>query len=145
MSTALAVDTGPRAGGLAALETPDDVFARQPTPTEELPDPLVVVPRLAQAIIDVMAGQRPVSQLMGCTSTAVYAQLAHLSSLAAETPSSARLAWHRHRVLTVRVTQPAAGVVEASAVVRNQRRGRALALRLEGLDGRWRCTAVSAG
>jgi hypothetical protein len=43
---------------------------------------------------------------------------------------------------TVHVTQPADGVVEACTVFRLGRRTRALALRMEGLDGRWRCTAL---
>jgi hypothetical protein len=51
----------------------------------------------------------------------------------------------RPRVGTVRVCQPADGVAEAAAVVHGPQRTRAIALRLEGLDGRWRVTVFQAG
>ena len=143
MSTTLAAtDAAAVRGPLSMLEAPEDLFARQPTRTEMLPDPHVVVPRFVQALVDVMAAQRPVSQLAGWTTGDVQAQLVHLAAHAAEATTSDRRGWHRHRVMSVRITLPADGVVEASAVVRNSRRSRALALRMEGLDGRWRCTAL---
>ena len=40
---------------------------------------------------------------------------------------------------------PCNGVCEASAVVIDRGRVRALALRMEGLDGRWRVTALEIG
>jgi hypothetical protein len=40
------------------------------------------------------------------------------------------------------VCTPTDGVAEASAVIQVGRRCRALAMRLEGLDGQWRCTAL---
>ena len=43
---------------------------------------------------------------------------------------------------SVIVCEPRDGVVEASVVVRGRARVRAVALRLEGLDSRWRATAV---
>jgi hypothetical protein len=45
----------------------------------------------------------------------------------------------------VRVCEPADGVAEAAAVVHGPQRTRAVALRLEGMDGRWRVTAFQAG
>ena len=45
----------------------------------------------------------------------------------------------------VRVCLPADGVAEASAVVIDADRVRAVAVRLEGLDGRWRATALEVG
>jgi hypothetical protein len=36
-------------------------------------------------------------------------------------------------------------VVEASAVINTGSGMRALALRLEGIDGQWRCTAINLG
>ena len=49
------------------------------------------------------------------------------------------------RVRRVRVCEPADGIVEACAVVVSHGRVRALALRLEGLDGRWLVTALTIG
>jgi aerobic-type carbon monoxide dehydrogenase small subunit (CoxS/CutS family) len=48
-------------------------------------------------------------------------------------------------VRTVRVCEPADGVAEACAVVIDGNRVRALALRLVGLDGRWRVEALQVG
>jgi hypothetical protein len=45
----------------------------------------------------------------------------------------------------VRVCEPADGVAEASAVVVDGGRVRALAFRLVGLDGRWRVEALQIG
>jgi hypothetical protein len=45
----------------------------------------------------------------------------------------------------VHVSEPADGVAEACAVVDTGPRRRAIALRLEGLDGRWRCTQLQFG
>jgi hypothetical protein len=45
----------------------------------------------------------------------------------------------------VRVCEPVDGVAEISAVARRSGRAHAVAARLEGLDGRWRCTAVQIG
>jgi hypothetical protein len=48
-------------------------------------------------------------------------------------------------VRRIRVCEPADGVVEACAVVVSHGRVRALALRLEGLDGRWLVTQLTIG
>jgi hypothetical protein len=40
------------------------------------------------------------------------------------------------------LTEPVDGVVEACAVVDRGGRYQAIALRLEGLDGRWQCVAL---
>jgi hypothetical protein len=42
-----------------------------------------------------------------------------------------------------RITHPADGVVEAVVIVHQRGRSRAVAIRLEGLDGRWRASAVN--
>ena len=47
--------------------------------------------------------------------------------------------------MNLHVTEPADGVAEVAAVLRIENRFRALALRLEGLDGRWRCVRLQIG
>ena len=49
----------------------------------------------------------------------------------------------RRTVSSVHVSEPADGVVEASAVAVGGPRARAVAVRLEGWDGRWRCTRLA--
>ena len=51
----------------------------------------------------------------------------------------------RAAVCSVHLTEPADGVAEVAATVRRGRRTTAVALRLEGLDGRWQCTALEVG
>jgi len=48
-------------------------------------------------------------------------------------------------VRSLHVSAPADGVAEVAALVRRDARSTALALRLEGLDGRWQCTALELG
>ena len=46
---------------------------------------------------------------------------------------------------TVHVCEPVDGVAEVTAVARRDGRAHAVAARLEGIDGRWRCTALQIG
>ena len=86
-------------------------------------------------------GVRPVAQLVRWTSLEVYAGLQRRCAPSGRRPAPGR----RAVVRTVRVCLPADGVVEASAVVVARGRVQAVALRLEGLDGRWRMTALELG
>jgi len=121
----------------------DEDFARQPTRSSDLPEPEPFVAKIAQAIIEVISGQRPATQLIRHTSPTAYSVLARRALV-----SSRRLGKGPRRaavVRRVRVCEPADGVVEACAVVVSQGRVRALALRLEGLDGRWLVTQIAIG
>jgi len=140
-------------------------FERQPTSRSGLPEPGPVAAALVRAMLEVFAGRRPVQQLMGRTSDAVYANLLAragrrrgryaaardpFTGSAGQRPSGpapagapAGCAAGVPRLSSVRVSEPADGVAEVSAVVRHGERARAVALRLEGMDGRWRCTALS--
>jgi hypothetical protein len=48
-----------------------------------------------------------------------------------------------HAILSLRHSSPADGVVEGVVVVQGPARTRAIALRLEGMDGRWRATSLA--
>ncbi|NUS41315.1 MAG: hypothetical protein HOP97_06790 [Terrabacter sp.] len=121
----------------------DEDFGRQPTRSSLLPDPAAVVARLAQAVVEVVSGQRPAPQLIRHTAPTVYSVIARQAMVAARrrTPGPRRAAVVRR----VRVCEPADGIVEACAVVVSHGRVRAIALRLEGLDGRWLLTALTIG
>lgn len=136
------VQPAPSSGRGVRLLSPDDEFDRRPTPIWQLPEPKQATARIAQVLIDVMVGQRPVSQLNSVTNAVVRADI--LRAVAA-LPLSASTARVRLQVVSVRVTTPGPTVVEASAVIRGTQRSRAMALRLEGLDGRWLCTALRVG
>jgi Family of unknown function (DUF6459) len=100
---------------------------------------------LAQAVVEVLAGDRPVGQLLRWTTARIYADVSRRAGLAARECTAVRRGRSRAVVRRVRVCQPAAGVAEATAVVSDGHRTRAIALRLQRTDGRWLCTALQLG
>ena len=139
---ALALSFGGFEHGLA--DDPD--FGRQPTPSMALPDPTATCSAVVQAVVEVLGGVRPVSQLVRWTTHEVHAALSRRTALAARMrPHGGAPSARAAVVRAVRVCLPADGVAEASAVVIDADRVRAVAVRLEGLDGRWRATALEVG
>jgi hypothetical protein len=129
--------------------TDEQLFGSQPTRRDDLPDPREWAGHVAQALVEVMSGSRPAPQLLRWTVPEVYAVVARRAAVSARRAASqGRLgapAAARAVVRSVRVCEPADGVVEASAVVVDGGRVRALAFRLVGLDGRWRVEALQIG
>jgi hypothetical protein len=127
----------------------DDEFGPQKTASTMLPAPTPWAGRLVQAVIEVVSGVRPVSQLVRWTTAPVYEALcARVVRPVAYTGAGSRdLATTRlaEVVRSVRVSEPRDGVAEVCAIVQQGPRCRAIALRLEGLDGRWQCTALQIG
>lgn len=118
-------------------------FERQPSRRSQLEDPHPFVAKMAQAIIEVISGQRPAPQLIRHTTPPIYEVLARraLVSTRRQSAGGRRAAIVRR----IRLCEPVDGVVEASAVVIAHGRVRALALRAEGLDGRWIITQLTIG
>lgn len=117
------------------------------TPSTELPDPQRWAGQFVQAAVEVSIGLRPVTQLVRWTTEEVYALLSRRHDVATRARRSGRLTVPpgRTRVRSVRTEEIRDGVVEASAVVVDGTRARAVALRLEGLDGRWQVGAFVLG
>lgn len=106
------------------------------------PEPGAWVARLVQAVVEVLAGDRPLLQLMRWLDLEVYEHLAeHITNRPGRTPG-ARPGPVR-AVRSVHLCEPRAGVVEAAVVVGSGARVRAVAVRLEGARGRWRCTRLT--
>jgi hypothetical protein len=112
-------------------------FTDDRTPTADLPDPRAFTAVLLQALVEVLAGARPLGQLRLQLAVELYAELAE------------RLEGGRHRaggrpeprcVGRVHAQARPEGVVEACATVRTRGRLTAVAVRLEGFGGRWLCT-----
>jgi hypothetical protein len=115
------------------------LFGRRRTPRAELPDPR---PRAASAVrllLEVLGGDRPTRQVAGWVSPRVLAGLENRS------PRQFRALPRRPVLKSLRICEPADGVAEVSAVVQMDARCRAVALRLDGLDGRWVVTALHVG
>ncbi len=125
------------------------MFGPQSTPRADLPEPDEWAARIGQALLEVMTGSRAAPQVLRWTTPEVYAEVARRGALAARRAGTGRQSGMpvRHRVVVRRVLvcEPADGVAEASVVVVDGDRVRALAMRLSGQDGRWRVEALQVG
>lgn len=128
--------------GVHSAEADDGFGARRPTPSSELPEPRAWTVRLVQAVLEILAGRRPPQQLLRWTSDAVYADLSARVLALARRPEARQRRSPHVRLQAVHLCEPVDGVVEATAVVQTGGRVRAMALRLEGTDGRWQCTVL---
>jgi hypothetical protein len=147
----------------------DQFFAPQRTPRMQLPHPKPWCARFVQALIEVLAGERPAVQLARWTTDGIFTEVNRRARVIAQargpvqaighprqrqrrgathggrTLSRAGSAAGRLAVRSVHVSEPADGVAEAAVHVQHGNRSRAIAVRIEGLDGRWRCTALELG
>jgi hypothetical protein len=108
--------------------------------------------RLAQAVVECLAGRRPVSQLVRWTAPDVYRDLDRRVRLvrggAAGAPAALRADRPerlRPQVRSVHVCRPTADAAEVSVHVRHGARSRALAMRMERRGDRWLCTVLQFG
>lgn len=127
------------------LDDDDEYFARQPARRSELPDPEPLLRNLTLCVIEVLAGARDLEQLARWVTDDVYRNLTKRVVLAARArrvkgQAPQRPAFSLGRVITC---EPADGVVEAVIMVHQRARSRAVAIRLEGFDQRWRASAIS--
>ncbi len=100
----------------------------------------------AQAVVEVIGGDRPVAQLLRCTTVRVYNDLSRRVRILARTaPAPQRMRTVRPMVRSVHVFRPTPATAEVSVHVRHGQRSRAMAARLERRDGRWTCTALQLG
>jgi hypothetical protein len=123
----------------------DPFFAPQPTPRGALPDPKSWCGRFVQALVEVLSGDRPSAQLLRWTNERVYADVVARVRALGGAPVAGRGGRGRVLVRSVHICEPRDGVAEAAIHVRHGGRSRAVAVRVEGLDGRWRCTALKLG
>jgi hypothetical protein len=128
----------PRTGRLTAR--PGDDFGPSWSLRADLPDARDAGRRLITCTLEALAGRRPIAQLQQMTSMGVFTALA----------DGRRPRWCAEGTAPlligqVHVCEPVDGVAEVSAVARRAGRAHAVAARLEGIDGRWRCTALQIG
>ncbi|MGN6445324.1 Rv3235 family protein [Amnibacterium sp.] len=139
-----AVPPPPARRHLAAV-TADEYFERQATHRSQLPDPLVLVENLATGVVEVLGGVRDLEQLGRWLSEGVYRHLLRRSVIAARGRAIRGQMPGRPmaRIAATRITYPAGNVVEATVILHGSARTRAVAIRLEGMDNRWRATALA--
>jgi hypothetical protein len=119
---------------------PDCDFGPSWSVRADLPDPRDAGRRLITCTLEALAGRRPLAQLQPMTSIGVFAALS-----GRRRPRWCAEGTSPLLVGQVHVCEPVDGVAEVSAVARRNGRAHAVAARLEGIDGRWRCTALQIG
>jgi hypothetical protein len=140
--------SAPREHRRQLRDTDDQDFAPQRTVRAQLPEPMPWAGRLVQGILEVLSGVRPISQLVRWTTTDVYDSIctrAEHRSRAMSEPRDVATQRLAEVVRSVHVSEPADGIAEVCAIVQQGPRCRAVALRLEGIGGRWQCTALQIG
>ena len=102
--------------------------------------------RIVQAVVEIVGGDRPVSQVLRWTTPAVYQDLGRRALLVARAvgrrPGQGGVQGTRPHVVGVRTCFVSDQVAEVSAHVRYGRRSRAVAARFERHRGRWVCSAL---
>ena len=132
----------PLPGTSIAADVDDETFfGPQRTTAAGLPDVQAWSQRFVQALLETVEGRRGFAQLAKFVSPALGADIERKSSIRARM-AAARTAGQPVLVRSVRVCELDDGIAEVSAVVRRGARTLAVALRLEGIDGRWMCTAL---
>ncbi|WAB83993.1 Rv3235 family protein [Microcella daejeonensis] len=122
----------------------EEFFDYQPTSTAELPDPRPLVENLTRFVVEILAGARELEQIARWVTDDVYRTLLKRQAISAR----ARAARGRpvirpaFAIGSVILCEPRDGIIEAVVVVNSRARSRAVAIRLEGLDRRWRASAI---
>ncbi len=106
------------------------------TSTADLPAVRDAGVTLARALIETLAGCRRLEQLRAHCAPEVYAGLHDAPMLGGR---------HGTQLLHTRICEPRDGVAEVSVIFRCGETVRAMAMRLQGVDGRWRITALEIG
>ena len=96
-------------------------------------------------MIEILAGARDLEQIARWVSDDVYRHLLKRVVLSTRARQVKGVVASRpaFSVGSVTLCEPTDGIVEAVVVVHGRARTRAVAIRLEGLDNRWRATAIN--
>ncbi|WP_255546155.1 Rv3235 family protein [Glaciihabitans sp. dw_435] len=123
----------------------DDFFGQQPASRKALPDPRPLLENLTRCVIEILAGARDLEQLARWVTDDVYKHLLKrvVISNRARRARNHPVSRPTFTIGSTTVYEPRDGVVEAVIIVNGRARTRAVAIRLEGLDSRWRATAIN--
>jgi hypothetical protein len=122
-----------------------EYFDPQPTSTSSLPNPVPLMENLARCVLEVLAGARDLDQLSRWVADDVYRHLLKRVVLSTRARQARGTPAGRpsFRIGNTVTCEPADGVVEGVVIVHGKARTRAVAIRLEGLDNRWRASAIN--
>ena len=123
----------------------DDFFAPQPTTRSALPDPEPLLLNLTRCAVEVLAGARELEQIARWLSEDVFRNMLKRVIIAerARRLKGTVAVRPAFTLGNAHITEPRDGAVEAVVMVHSRVRSRAVAIRLEGFDGRWRASALS--
>ncbi|MCU1412869.1 MAG: 3-hydroxyacyl-CoA dehydrogenase [Microbacteriaceae bacterium] len=130
---------------IPAKFVPDEFFGHQPAGRETLPNPLPLLENLTTCVIEILAGARDLNQIARWVTDDVYRNLLKrvVISARARRAKGQAVSLPTFSIGSTSVCEPRDGVIEAVVIVRGRARTRAVAIRLEGLDRRWRATTIS--
>jgi Family of unknown function (DUF6459) len=113
-----------------------------------LPDPKEWAAKFVQAAIEVALGLRPASQLIRWTSIEVHESLVRRGELVARAVRRGGIQGVQSvqpQLRALITCSPAPQIWEVAAVIAEASRVRAVAFRMEGIQGRWRVTVLDIG
>lgn len=123
----------------------DEFFGHQPATSASLPDPLPLLDNLTRCIIEILAGARELEQIARWVTDDVYRHLLKRVVLSSRARQAKGVVVTRpaFTIGSTTISEPRDGVVDAVVIVHGRARSRAVAFRLEGMDSRWRATAIN--
>lgn len=122
-----------------------ELFSRQRTSSGNLPDPSPLLDSLARGAVEVIAGVREPEQMGRWLTEEPYRRLLARAHLAHRARSARGQTAKRpvYAVRSVHCSSPGDGIAEGVVVIEMSPRTRAVTIRLEGIDGRWRATTLA--
>ena len=111
----------------------DPEFAPEPTSAEDLPDITELMSQFMHNVLEIWAGRRSASQVQAMCHHLIFADIQR-------TAGQQKVLG---RIRKIKLTQPLDGICESAITVRYGDRLRVVAIRFEGLDKRWLCTALT--
>lgn len=140
------VDYPEKAPNPAAVEVLEQLFPPTNAQLGLEESVAAIVHAAAPAVLEVLAGARPVRQLHHVLSPHCMSKLEqHIRLGAIHRPDPADCCYSNPRVLRMRITQVLPLVFEAAVILRDMQKVRATALRIERWHGRWQVTALEIG
>lgn len=123
----------------------EEFFDPQPSGRDALPNPEPLLENLTRCVIEILAGVRDLDQIARWVTDDVYRHLLKRVVLSARARQAKGQSAARPAISigSLSLFEPRDGVVEAVVIVRGRARTRAVAIRLEGMDSRWRATAIN--
>ncbi len=123
----------------------EEFFDHQRTPSRLLPDPGPLVVNLTRCLIETLAGVRDLEQIARWVEPDAYETLQQTVAVTARSRRARGLVpnWPKYRLGRTRIDSPADGVMECVTVVHHRARAQAVAIRLVGIDGRWRADRIA--